>query len=47
MKENKDHEGLHVIQTFMPISESDYIQLIGRTARQGKNGSATIFKIIN
>lgn len=41
---NKDeHPGLHVIGAYLPETYSDYIQLIGRTGRQGRKGSALIF----
>lgn len=43
VKNIDDHPGLHVICSFLPTSFSDYLQLIGRTGRQGKNGSAKIF----
>lgn len=45
VKNINEHEGLHVIQAFMPESLCDYIQLIGRTGRQGKNGSVVIFAV--
>jgi len=38
-----DFKGLHVIQTFLPETFCDYVQVIGRTARQGGKGSVTIF----
>lgn len=31
--------GMHVIQTFLSMEESEEVQIRGRTARQGKNGS--------
>ena len=31
--------GMHVIQTYISKNYSDFIQISGRTARQGKNGS--------
>lgn len=31
--------GMHVIQTYISKTKSDLIQIMGRTARQGKNGS--------
>jgi preprotein translocase subunit SecA len=31
--------GFHVIQTYISKDESDYVQVNGRTARQGKKGS--------
>jgi preprotein translocase subunit SecA len=31
--------GFHVIQTYISKDESDYVQVYGRTARQGKKGS--------
>jgi|688.fasta_scaffold1042767_1 preprotein translocase subunit SecA len=31
--------GMHVIQTYVSKNESDFIQILGRTGRQGKNGS--------
>jgi preprotein translocase subunit SecA len=31
--------GFHVIQTYVSKDESDYVQVCGRTARQGKKGS--------
>ncbi len=45
VKDPKNHPGLHVISAFLPTSFSDYIQLVGRTGRQGKNGSATIYMV--
>jgi superfamily II DNA helicase RecQ len=41
-KDAKIHPGLHVIGAYLPDSFSDYIQLIGRTGRQGRRGSAMI-----
>lgn len=41
----KDHPGLHVICPYMPSSYCDYIQLTGRVGRQGKNGTALLFKV--
>jgi len=43
VKDAKDHPGLHVICTFLPASYSDYLQIVGRTGRQGKNGTARVF----
>lgn len=43
VKNIDDHPGLHVICAFLPVSFSDYLQMIGRTGRQGKNGSVKIF----
>jgi preprotein translocase subunit SecA len=34
-----DAGGFHVIQTYVSKDESDYVQVCGRTARQGKKGS--------
>lgn len=31
--------GMHVIQTYVSKNYSDFIQIAGRTARQGKKGS--------
>lgn len=31
--------GMHIIQTFISKNESDYIQILGRTGRQGKKGT--------
>jgi superfamily II DNA/RNA helicase len=45
VKNLNEYEGLHVIQAFMPESSCDYIQLIGRTGRQGKNGSVMIYAV--
>jgi preprotein translocase subunit SecA len=42
-KDDPSNPGVHVICSFLPTSYSDYIQLTGRTARQGKNGSVMIF----
>ena len=42
VKNKENHPGLHVISSFMPKSYSDYIQLAGRTGRQGRNGSVFI-----
>jgi superfamily II DNA/RNA helicase len=40
---NKDeHPGLHVIGAYLPEAFSDYIQLIGRTGRQGRKGTALL-----
>jgi len=33
---------MHVIQTFISKNESDYIQILGRTGRQGKKGTFEI-----
>jgi len=43
VKNIDEHPGLHVICAFLPTSFSDYLQLIGRTGRQGKNGTANVF----
>ncbi len=43
VKDIDNHPGLHVISAFFPHSYSDYIQLVGRTGRQGKNGTVKIF----
>lgn len=43
VKDSSTHPGLHVISSFLPHSNCDYIQLAGRTGRQGKNGSVLIF----
>jgi heme oxygenase len=37
------HPGVHLISAYLPSSFSDYIQLIGRVGREGKNGTALIF----
>lgn len=42
-KNSDKHQGLHVISAFLPKSFCDYIQLAGRTGRQGKQGSVRIF----
>ena len=42
VKDSKTHPGLHVISSFLPKSFCDYVQLAGRTGRQGKNGSVLI-----
>lgn len=42
-KDIDNHPGLHVISTSLPVSFSDYVQLTGRTGRQGKNGTVAIF----
>jgi superfamily II DNA/RNA helicase len=42
VKDPKNHPGLHIICAYFPTSLSDYIQLTGRTGRQGKNGSVFI-----
>lgn len=34
--------GFHVIQTYISKDESDYVQVYGRTARQGKSGTFQI-----
>lgn len=47
VKRNTDHPGLHIISSFLPDSYSDYIQLIGRTGRQGNNGSVQIFDTLD
>ena len=38
-KEVKEAGGLHVIQTFISDEESETVQIEGRTARQGSEGS--------
>ena len=43
VKDIDNHPGLHVICAYLPHSYSDYIQLAGRTGRQGKNGTVKIF----
>ncbi len=43
VKDINNHPGLHVICAYLPHSYSDYIQLVGRTGRQGKNGTVKIF----
>ncbi len=43
VKDIDNHPGLHVICAFLPTSTSDYLQLVGRTGRQGKNGTVKIF----
>ena len=35
----KDKGGLHVIQCFLSLDESEEVQIKGRTARQSNNGS--------
>lgn len=45
VKNSASHPGLHVISSFLPKSFCDYIQLAGRTGRQGKNGSVMIFMV--
>ena len=42
-KDIDNHPGLHVICACLPQSYSDYLQLAGRTGRQGKNGTVKIF----
>jgi hypothetical protein len=43
---NKDeHPGLHVIGAYLPEAYSDYIQLIGRTGRQGRKGTALVLTV--
>ncbi len=43
VKDIDNHPGLHVICACLPQSYSDYLQLAGRTGRQGKNGTVKIF----
>jgi len=38
-KSVKEKGGLHVIQTFLSEEESEAVQIEGRTARQGQEGS--------
>lgn len=33
---------MHVIQTYISKNKSDYIQILGRTGRQGKKGTFEI-----
>lgn len=35
----KQNGGLHVIQAFLSVEESEEVQIKGRTARQNSNGS--------
>lgn len=42
-KDADKHPGLHVICAFIPNSFSDYLQVVGRTGRQGKNGSVSLY----
>ncbi len=43
VKDIDNYPGLHVICAYLPHSFSDYIHLVGRTGRQGKNGTVKIF----
>ena len=41
-KNSDELPGLHVISSYLPQSFSDYIQLTGRTGRQGRKGSVLV-----
>lgn len=43
VKNAEQHPGLHVICAFIPNSFSDYLQVVGRTGRQGKNGTVNLY----